>query len=427
MSATSERLKRFLDTRIGLVTEHRALMDAMTVDGHEISAEERASDDRYNQRFDDLDRMIEAETRNLERERQGAANDDTLGDDSRRGAYAEQRTALTRDVRDWLRGSHANPFEIRHGMGASGGTMADYLTELRSGDDIEQRALSVGTASAGGNLVAQAFADKLYEHMIEDGQFIREVTLLTTATGESFTQPKTTTHPTGAAVAEGGTIAQSDPVFGKLTLGAYKYANLVLVSRELVEDDSFDLLGYLARIMGRAIGNVFAAKLVTGAGSTEPRGVTIDSTLGVTGATTGVSGLFTADELIDLEYSVIESYALRAKFLCRRATAGRMRKLKDTAGQYLWAASVQPGLRDTFDGQAIIQDPTVAAVATSAKSVLFGDYSTYVARIVRGVRFERSDDFKFDADQIAFRAVIRGDGGLADLTGSVKHYIGAAT
>jgi HK97 family phage major capsid protein len=67
------------------------------------------------------------------------------------------------------------------------------------------------------------------------------------------------------------------------------------------------------------------------------------------------------------------------------------------------------------------------AVAVGAKSVIFGDLTAYVARIVRGIRFERSDDRYFDTDEIAFRAVIRGDGGLLDSSGAVKHYLGAAT
>jgi hypothetical protein len=42
------------------------------------------------------------------------------------------------------------------------------------------------------------------------------------------------------------------------------------------------------------------------------------------------------------------------------------------------------------------------------------------------VRFERSDDYAFGNDQIAFRAIVRADGELADQTGSVKLFVGNA-
>ena len=71
-------------------------------------------------------------------------------------------------------------------------------------------------------------------------------------------------------------------------------------------------------------------------------------------------------------------------------------------------------------------NPNVAAVALGAKSVIFGDFGAYFVRIAGGVRFERSTDFAFNADQITFKAVLRGDGILADQTGAVKVFVGNA-
>jgi len=59
-----------------------------------------------------------------------------------------------------------------------------------------------------------------------------------------------------------------------------------------------------------------------------------------------------------------------------------------------------------------VADPFMPAVAGSAKSVVFGDFSQYFIRMVGGVRFERSDDFAFSTDLVSFRAIIRADGNL---------------
>ena len=65
-------------------------------------------------------------------------------------------------------------------------------------------------------------------------------------------------------------------------------------------------------------------------------------------------------------------------------------------------------------------------MALGAKSVIFGDFGAYFVRIAGGIRFERSTDFAFNADQITFKAVLRGDGILADQTGAIKVFVGNA-
>jgi HK97 family phage major capsid protein len=69
-----------------------------------------------------------------------------------------------------------------------------------------------------------------------------------------------------------------------------------------------DLLGYLAMQAGRALGNKFGTDLVNGTGSGQPNGLINLATVGVTGATTGVSGAPSYANLVDLEYSVIAPY-----------------------------------------------------------------------------------------------------------------------
>ena len=244
--------------------------------------------------------------------------------------------------------------------------------------------------------------------------------------GEVIEVPVTTSHGTAAAVAEAGALAGTDPAFAKRTLGAFKFGQLITVSRELVDDTAVDLVGYIARAAGRNIGLALGAKLATGAGTTEPWGVITRATTGVTGGT-GVTGAFTADNLIDLMFSVVGPYRVNGSWLVKDATLGSIRKLKDTAGRYLFDPAATVGAPDTLLGRPIYTDANMAGVALSAKSVAFGDLSAYFVRIAGGVRFERSDDYAFGNDQIAFRAIVRADGELSDQTGSVKLFVGAGT
>ena len=300
---------------------------------------------------------------------------------------------------------------------------ADQMTNVWS------RALAKGTPTAGGNTVPTSFQDQLVEHMVETSGLLQlGPTVLNTTSGENIEIPKTTNHGAAALTAENAALGGTDPAFGKTTLGAYKYGQLILVPNELVTDTAVDLEGYIARAAGRNVGLAFGAHLVTGTGTNQPQGVVTGATLGKTGAT-GVVGAPSADDLIDLMFSVISPYrnSPSAGWLMKDSTLALVRKLKDGAGRYLFEPAATYGQPDTLLGKAIATDPNVAATALSAKSVLFGDWSAYFVRIAGGVRFEKSTDYAFGNDQVAFRAITRGDGALADTSGAIKFFAGAAT
>ncbi len=104
-----------------------------------------------------------------------------------------------------------------------------------------------------------------------------------------------------------------------------------------------------------------------------------------------------------------------------------IRKIKATTGEYIFQPSMVVGTPDTLIGKPIFIDPFIAAIALSAKSIVFGDISQFFVRIAGGVRFERSDEFAFSTDLVSFRALLRADSLLIDQTGAVKYFLGAAT
>jgi HK97 family phage major capsid protein len=202
------------------------------------------------------------------------------------------------------------------------------------------------------------------------------------------------------------------------------------VARELLDDSAVDLVGYLAMSAGRAIGNAFGADLVTGTGTNQPSGLVANSTQGVLGTTTGKGGAAQYADLVNLEYSVIAPYrqSRSCYWMAADKTVGGFRLLLDSQNRPIWEPSVVLGSPDLLLGKPLVADPYIPAVATSAKSVFFGDFAQYAVRLVGPVRFERSDDFAFQTDLVSFRAVIRGDGSLIDRTGAcMKYYVGPAT
>jgi len=391
--------------------EAKTLADGAAEENRAFSAEEQGKWDALNEEINNLDtRMTSA----LATEKRAKDTDELFN--SIRGEKKSEKPGQQKidddqsELRSFLRGEKGRYFDVNP-MGR-----------------IDYRVLSKLSAGAGANTVPTSFYERLMAHLIETSAILQAgATILNTNSGESIQIPKTTSHSSAAIVTEGGTISPSDPAFGQITLGAYKYGTLIQVSRELLDDTGVDLEGYLSMQAGRALGNAFGAHAITGTGTSQPRGVVTDATLGVTGAAS-VVGAPNADNLIDLFYSVIAPYRTSpaTKWIMRDATVASVRKLKYTTGEYVWQPALTAGAPDTIMGKQVLTDPNVAATALAAKSILFGDFSQFFVRFAGGVRFERSDDFAFNTDLVTFRALLRADSALVDLTGAVKYFQGNA-
>lgn len=416
MPATLDEIRAANESRLKAIADVRAIDDA--ANGRDLTADETRQIETFNGEIADLDARIAkmlddraTDDRSAELDRRMAAILDAAGTSS--STQSGQPGDIEGEVRSFLRGESRS---------------VTIAPATRTAVD-ERRDLTVGTATAGGNTVATTFYEQLVEHKIlQSGLLMAGPTTISTTSGEPITVPKTTAHPTAALVAEAGTVAGTDPTFGQVTLGAFKYGVLVQVSRELVDDTAVDLLGYLARRCGQAVGNAFGNDVIVGNGTNKPHGVQPLATTGATGAT-GKAGAPSFDDLITLYYSVIAPYraSSSAAWLLNDTTAGVIRTLKDTTGRYLWEPATTVGAPDAILGKPVFTDPFIPAVGLGVSSILFGDFSAYFVRQVSGIRFERSDEFAFGTDLVSFRCLYRGDGNLVDATGAIKAFKGGAS
>jgi HK97 family phage major capsid protein len=300
---------------------------------------------------------------------------------------------------------------------------SDILREVaqtRSAHTFEKRATLVPSA----NTVPKSFFDEVFDIARLTGPMLETSEVINTTTGEDLTIPTLTAYSTASLTAAGSALSVDEPTYSSITLGAKKYGMLIQAANELVTDAGFDLAAHLARQAGNAIGYAVNNALTLGTGTTQPNGIATAAGSGVTGGT-AVGGGFTADNLIDLAYSV--DGAVRrmpgAGFMANGQTIGAMRKLKDTAGNYLYQVGV--GYPDTFAGFRVVENPFVAGIATGAKSVLFGDLSSYKVRVAGGIQVQSSQDFAFSQDLTTWKFLIRLDGNLTH-SAHVKYFIGNA-
>lgn len=415
----SEVVKSLQERRLRVWEEAKALADKAAEENRTFSGEEESSWQSLNAELDALDKRIKAVIDGEQRAKDAEDAMSKLRGEPRGKGGPDAPAANSEELRKFLRGEGGRTFDVV----PAGPVSFRDLSKLSSG--------------AGGATVPTDFYGQLVAHLIETSAIMQAgATVLNTSSGETLQVPKTTAHSSAAIVTEAAAIGESDPAFGQVSLSAYKYGTVIQVSRELLTDAGVDLEGYLSMQAGRALGNAFGAHAITGDGSGKPRGIVTDATAGATGPT-GESGGFGsqstvgegADLLIDLFHSVISPYRMSGscRWIMNDGTAGVIRKIKTTEGQYIWQPSVVAGTPDTILGKPVLTDPNVADIGLGAESVIFGDISQYFIRMAGGIRFERSDEFAFNADLVTFRALMRADAALVDLTGAVKTYTGGAS
>ena len=270
-------------------------------------------------------------------------------------------------------------------------------------------ALQIGTDSEGGYLVPDEYERTLVEALEEENIFRQLAKVIQTSSGDRKI-PVVASKGTASWIDEEGAYTESDDSFGQVSIGAYKLGTMIKVSEELLNDSVFDLESYIAREFARRIGTKEEEAFFTGDGTGKPLGILAASGGAETGVTAASATAVTADELMDLFYSLKSPYRKNAVWILNDSTIKAIRKLKDNNGQYLWQPSLVAGTPDTILGRPVKTSAYMPAIAAGAKTIAFGDFSYYWIADRQGRSFKRLNELYAANGQVGFLGSQRVDG-----------------
>ena len=272
-------------------------------------------------------------------------------------------------------------------------------------------ALQVGTDSEGGYLVPDEFERTLVQALEEENIFRQLAKVIQTSSGDRKI-PVVATKGTASWIDEEGAFVESDDAFSQVSIGAYKLGTLIKVSEELMNDSIFDLESYISAEFARRIGAKEEEAFFTGDGSGKPLGILAASGGAETGVTAASATSITADELMDLFYSLKAPYRKNAVWVLNDSTIKAIRKLKDNSGQYLWQPSLVAGTPDTILGRPVKTSAFMPAIGASQKTIAFGDFQYYWIADRQGRSFRRLNELYAANGQVGFLGTQRVDGKL---------------
>ena len=162
-------------------------------------------------------------------------------------------------------------------------------------------------------------------------------------------------------------LASSTGNFTTVDLTGYLAGALTKVSKSLVNNVDFDLVGYVVNRMANAIAR-FIEKNLLGLGGGSITGLG-DATNVVTAS--AIDG----DVLIDVQGAVKDVYQANAMWIMSTATRNALRKLKDDVGRYLLQDDITAPFGKTLLGKPVYVSDNMPDVSNNAKAIFYGDFS----------------------------------------------------
>ena len=372
------------------------------------------------------------------RAKQGVA---TQNRDRQTNAWADAALELRQETRDREQAVqraevYARAFAsfLRQGVTQMPSTQRTVLeTGMRRLDDAqvrEARALGVASGAVGGFLAPQSFFDRVVSAQKLVCPVRNMAFAYKTSNGAPMPVPMDAdTANVGELISEITQAATLDTTLQSKTLGSYAYSSkVVLVNNSLVQDFAFDLDEWIAHKLGLRIGRIQNQHFTTGTGSGQPQGIVTGATLGKTGLV-GETTTIIYDDLADLEHAVDPAYrggrqlvkglddnnlGPSPAWMMADSSLKAVQKVKDSQNRPLWQAGLSADAPDRILGYPVVINNDMATMAASAKSVLFGDMSSYVIRDAGEVFVLRLTERFADYAQTGFLAFARADAAVLD-------------
>lgn len=435
-----DELKRLQEERQVIANQMREIGDRQAT----WTAEDRAAWDTVNASYDAVMAKITAANAQIEQqaqiaERLAAVNsyqptNPRLGRDSgtfERGPQnaaefggANRADQMALAIQGWMRTNHdpsdAGPVTPAHQAAARacGVQLSSSTLRINLHPNFGQvrNALSGQTGASGGFTYGDSFVTNLELAMLAYGAMFQVADVIRTSTGEPMRWPTANdTTNSGRQVGESAAVASLDPTFAQVVWNAYKFtSDEILVPFELLRDNAVNLAAILPNMLGIRLGRIQNTKYTVGNGANTSWGIVNRATAGVT---TASSTAIAFDEIIDLEHSLDPSRRNMpgVGYMFHDSILKALRKLKDGEGRYLWQAGINSGAPDTLNTYPYtVNQDMASSIATTAITMLFGDFSQYKIRQVGAIRMYRLVERHRENDQDAFLAFVEGDGNLLD-------------
>lgn len=178
-------------------------------------------------------------------------------------------------------------------------------------------------------------------------------------------------------------LASSNGKFTTISLGGFLAGALSKISRSLINNSDFDIVGFIIDEMAYSIKRFIEKELLNG---------TVDKVTGLSDLsntlTVASTIAITADEVIQLKDKIIDEYQGNAIWIMSPATRTALRLLKDSVGRYLLQDDITSPFGSTLLGKPIYVSDNMPDMEAGKTAIYYGD--------MRGLATKFSEDLNIE-------------------------------
>lgn len=158
--------------------------------------------------------------------------------------------------------------------------------------------------------------------------------------------------------------------FTSITLTGYLAGALSLISRNLINNSDFDIVGFVVDHMAYAISRFIENELLNGTADK------VDGLSKLNNKVTAASATaVTGNELIELQAKVKDVYQGNAIWIMSTATRTAIRELKDNMGRYLLQDDISSPFGHTLLGKPVYVSDNMEDLGAGNTAIYYGDMS----------------------------------------------------
>lgn len=264
------------------------------------------------------------------------------------------------------------------------------LDVLRTALMPQQRDLVVGTASAGGNLVATDLLGGSFIELLRNAMVLPQLgaRMLTDLNG-NIAIPRQSGAATAYWVGENTGPTESQQTVDQVALTPKTIGAFTDIGRQLMLQSSVDVEAMVRADLATVVGLGIDLAAIHGSGSSnQPTGVLATSGIGSVALGTN-GGSPDLDDMIDLETAIAIANAATGNlaYLSNPKVVGVLKKLKATSGEYLWTNSPTAGRSATpgeINGYPFARSNQVSSTLTKGSAagvcsaIVFGNWADLI-------------------------------------------------
>ncbi len=165
-------------------------------------------------------------------------------------------------------------------------------------------------------------------------------------------------------------VTSSEAKFKTVTIGHHKLGSLFKASVELINQNHFDIASEGLNQMSLDFALKAETAIIKGTGTEQPLGLTS----GGTAYSLASYAALTADELIEIQSALKAPYQMNAVWLMNRKTLGKLKQLKDGAGQYIFQTDMTKEFDGIIFGKPVLVSEAMDDMGSDGKPILYGDF-----------------------------------------------------